>query len=303
MPIKYNTHDFVEISNDKHNYKYDYSLVEYVNNYTEVTIICPKHGSFKQRPDVHFRGGGCVKCIHSERSEKLNDGKVTFIKKAKDIHGNKYDYNLVEYVNNKTKIKIICPIHGIFEQQPRSHTLNGSGCPYCANKHITNERFMEKCRNKYGNLYNYNKTNYIKSHDKVIVICDNNHEFKVSPNNHLNGRGCPVCKESVGERIIRAYLDEIGVKYIKDMSFDGCIHKRKLKFDFYLPKYDTCVEFDGEQHFNTYRFEKSEDNLNLRIKRDKIKNKFCAENDIKLIRIKYDKSDKEIKSIINRILI
>ena len=99
---------FVLEANEKHNNYYDYSKVEYVNNYTKVCIICPKHGEFWQRPGVHIKGSDCPQC--SIERQRIN--KRQFIEKATKIHGNKYDYSKVEYVNYETKVCIICPEHG-----------------------------------------------------------------------------------------------------------------------------------------------------------------------------------------------
>ncbi len=117
----YTTKSFIIKANSVHLGEYNYSLVNYVNSKTKVKIICHIHGVFEQRPSPHINGQGCPKCryIKSGKSNSLlSEG---FIIKAKEVHGDKYDYSLVEYINNKTKVKIICPIHGEFEQTPTSH--------------------------------------------------------------------------------------------------------------------------------------------------------------------------------------
>ena len=111
MCIKFTTGEFIKKSIKIHGNKYDYSKVNYIDSLTKVDIICKKHGVFKQKPNKHFKNsGGCPKC-------KLNKCEL-FIKKSIKIHRNKYGYSLVKYINAKTKIKIICPKHGIFEQKP-----------------------------------------------------------------------------------------------------------------------------------------------------------------------------------------
>jgi very-short-patch-repair endonuclease len=144
------TEEFIEKANLIHNTKYDYSQVKYVNSRKKIKIICLKHGEFTQTVDRHLSGCGCRKCgflIQKSTTEE-------FIEKAKKIHSNKYDYSLVDYVQNKKKIKIICKKHGIFNQKPNSH-LNGSGCPTC------NESKGEKIIARY--LDNYN-VNYIRQY-------------------------------------------------------------------------------------------------------------------------------------------
>lgn len=114
---------FCEIHGDE----YDYSLVRYVNKDKPVKIICRKHGAFLQSPANHWHGQGCPKCYGTG---KLSTGE--FIRRAREVHGDRYDYSQVEYVNNHTKVRIICPVHGVFEQVPMSH-LKGINCPECGN--------------------------------------------------------------------------------------------------------------------------------------------------------------------------
>ena len=121
---------FIEISNKKHNGKYDYSKVKYINNRTKVCIICPEHGEFWQTPSNHMYGYGCAKCANSLNAENHTSNTDIFIEKAKLIHLNKYDYSKVKYINNRTKVCIICPEHGEFWQTPDAH-LSNKGCPKC----------------------------------------------------------------------------------------------------------------------------------------------------------------------------
>lgn len=107
-----------------HKTKYDYSKVNYINSDTPVEIICSNHGSFWQSPYEHKSGSGCPKCAGKNKTT------FDFIKEARLIHNNKYDYSLVNYINAKTLIKIICPNHGVFKQTPNNH-LNKHGCPIC----------------------------------------------------------------------------------------------------------------------------------------------------------------------------
>ena len=124
------TKDFVEKAKKVHGDKYDYSKVKYVNSIIKVSIICPIHGEFYQRPIEHNRGCECPTCAKIKCRQKMSDTKENFIKKAKGVHGERYDYSNVEYTNSYTKVSIICPTHGEFLQDPHSH-LKGSGCPAC----------------------------------------------------------------------------------------------------------------------------------------------------------------------------
>ena len=128
--LKLNKDVFIENSNKKHNGKYDYSKVKYINNRTKVCIICPEHGEFWQTPSNHMYGYGCAKCANSLNAENHTSNTDIFIEKAKLIHLNKYDYSKVKYINNRTKVCIICPEHGEFWQTPDAH-LSNKGCPKC----------------------------------------------------------------------------------------------------------------------------------------------------------------------------
>ena len=121
-----------------------------------------------------------------------------FITKAKKIHGDKYDYGLSDYKGSKKKIKIICPIHGEFEQLPNNH-LNGAECYLCGviktHKCLlsNNEEFKQKANLKHNNQYDYSKVEYVNNKKEVCIICKKYGEFYVRPDNHLKGSGCPIC--------------------------------------------------------------------------------------------------------------
>jgi hypothetical protein len=135
MPNQYcetfSRENFISKSVSVHGTKYDYSLVEYTNARTKVKIICPVHGVFEQRPDKHMRGKTCLKCSYDERKTKLSKKTEQYINDAISIHGSTYDYSLTEYTNDKSKVKILCKEHGVFEQHAGSH-LKGYGCPRCS---------------------------------------------------------------------------------------------------------------------------------------------------------------------------
>ncbi len=185
---KMTTQEFIEKAKIIHGDKYDYSKVNYVNTNTKVCIICPVHGEFMQSPNSHLRGAGCPFC-----SGNIKRSASIFIEKALKIHGDKFDYSKVNYVNTNTKVCIICPIHGEFWQTPKVH-LNGVGCAKCAGlAKMTTQEFIEKARKVHGDKYDYSIVNYINSHTKVCIICPVHGKFWQSPNNHLNGAGCVKC--------------------------------------------------------------------------------------------------------------
>lgn len=127
------TEEFIKKARQINGDKYDYSKVNYRDNSTKVCIICLVHGEFWMTPNKHLLGQGCPLCKGDKIRQKLSLGEDEFIKRSKEIHGNKYDYSKVDYINNSTKVCIICPKHGEFWQTPINH-LNGKGCSLCNNK-------------------------------------------------------------------------------------------------------------------------------------------------------------------------
>lgn len=180
--------DFINKAKRIHRHFYDYSLVDYNNSYTKVTIICPKHGQFDQTPAEHLRGK-CIKCSH----DSMRSTSQQFIDKARRIHG-QYDYSQVEYTNAKTAVKIICPAHGEFKQKPYIH-LSGSGCPKCYADTIVNttDKFIKKAKQIHGNTYNYAQSRYVDESTKIAIICPKHGIFRQSKKHHLGGAGCPEC--------------------------------------------------------------------------------------------------------------
>ena len=178
----------IERAKKVHGDKYDYSKVEYNGIHTKVCIICPKHGEFWQEPNSHLHGNGCPKCAGLK---KLTTEE--FIEKAKEVHGNKYDYSKVEYVNGKTKVCIICPIHGEFWQTPSAHIHQKQGCIYCSGRKLNLNSFIEKAKKIHGDKYDYSKVEYVNNNTKVCIVCPEHGEFWQKPVNHLRGNGCPKC--------------------------------------------------------------------------------------------------------------
>lgn len=118
---------FLDSAGAIHNNKYDYSKIVWTNRRSKIDIVCPTHGVFSQLPSSHLRGTGCPECA----IDLLRDNSSIFIEKAKQVHGEKYDYSKVVYIQNKKKVDIICSIHGVFSQRCDTH-LAGHGCPHCA---------------------------------------------------------------------------------------------------------------------------------------------------------------------------
>lgn len=277
--------EFIKKANEKHNDKYDYSKVHYVNNATKVCIICPEHGEFLQTPANHLVGQGCPTCGFENSLEKNSLTKEDFIKKANEIHDDKYDYSKVEYVNSKTKVCIICPEHGEFLQLSSQH-LRGAGCPKCGGTCVlTKEEWIASARLVHGDKYDYSKVNYVNSKTNVCIKCPEHGEFWQKPDSHTRGAGCPKCNLSHLERSVMMCLDDMGITYEYQKHFKWL---GLQSLDFYLPDYKVGVECQGEQHFFPVDFagkgvEWACKQFDENILRDKRKKALCEKHGVKLL--------------------
>jgi Zn finger protein HypA/HybF involved in hydrogenase expression len=289
---KLNKDIFIEKSNKIHNNKYNYELVEYKNVRTLVKIICPNCGVFEQLPWTHMKGIGCAKC-HLLTKEK-------FIEKSNMIHNNKYNYDFVKMINNKTKVLIKCEKHGMFEQTPSSH-LSGSGCNKCyiESRPLNIKNFINRCQKIHNNRYIYENDKIINNKIKINIICKKHGKFKQTPHHHLNGAGCPKCSLSKGELKIENILKINNIEYVSQHKFDDCKHKQQLKFDFYLPNKNTCIEYNGVQHYESIEYWGGKDGLKYRSNNDIIKENYCKTNNINLIVIKHNEN---IDDLISKII-
>ena len=337
---------FLENAKGIYNDEYDYSKINYINNHTDICIICPEHGEFWQTPSYHLQGYGCPKCKTNFRNKKTIklidsfpkydfskskyidcDTKITvichekdifgnehgefkispsllykgigcpkcnpnslksvekFVLDAKQIHGDKYDYSKVKYINAHTKVCIICPVHGEFWQKPNNH-LSKQGCPKCgcdSSKHIEKRinLFLENAKKVHGDKYDYSKVKYINNRTKVCIICPEHGEFWQVPSYHTSGNGCPKCKMSHLETDVRVYLEKNNITYEYEKKFPEWLGRQSL--DFYLPDYNIAIECQGEQHFRPIKYFGGKTKFNNTLKRDEKKKYLCEQHDIRLI--------------------
>jgi len=285
--VRKTTTEFIEQAKRVHGDRYDYSLVDYKNARSHVKIICSEHGVFEQTPDKHLnRKQGCSGCNYA--------GKKTteqFIDNAKRVHRDRYDYSLVKYKNNQTKVKIICPEHGVFEQTPNSH-LSNNGCPTCSrdNRKKTTEQFIDSAKRVHGDRYDYSLVDYKYSWDKVKIICSEHGAFEQVPSNHLQGQGCPKCVASKPEKDIMNYFQERKIPFSYNWSFPGS----RYKYDFMIPcsPIPLLIEYDGQIHFKyKAHFHQSEEKFDLLRTADIKKTKLAVEKGYHILRIHHKHAD------------
>lgn len=194
------TESFIEKAKTIHKNKYNYDKTVWVNSVIKVTITCPVHGEFIQRPNNHLTGYGCNKCGLEASSKKQSKPLSTFIKTANIVHNNIYDYSNTKYQTSKKKVEIICPTHGSFYITPSNHIhkTNPQGCPSCgklkantARKH-TQKDIIRKF-NSLNTSYDYSKVKYLSFHSKVEIVCKIHGSFWQTPAHHLGGTKCPAC--------------------------------------------------------------------------------------------------------------
>ena len=194
----------------------DHSLVVYTGASKKIIVICPKHGKFEIQANNYLQGQGCKKCGIERRSSKRIMGMEEFIRRAKEIHGDKYDYSKVVYINCDTPVSIICPEHGEFWQIPYHH-LHGDSCPKCGHRvcGYTTEEWIELAKKVHGDKYDYSKANYVNANTKVCVICRIHGEFWIRPVQHLRGGGCPKCvgKHKITEDFVTESIEVHGKLY------------------------------------------------------------------------------------------
>lgn len=217
---------FIEKAKIAHKNKYNYSKTQFTKSHEDIIITCEKHGDFSQNPHNHLAGAGCKSCAN----DRLTYTTGEFIDRANKKHNFYYTYEKTAYIASKTKVLITCPTHGLFYQKPILH-LQGYGCNRCAaikrgkDSSSSTAEFIQGANFIHDFKWNYDKTNYINNHIKVVITCDIHGDFEQTPGSHKGGRGCPKCgiakstesgKVKYEEFLLRAQ-DVHGDKYLYDL--------------------------------------------------------------------------------------
>lgn len=264
-----------------------------------IKFKCKKHGEqIRRYYDFKKSKYGCSECGLENKKYYVKE-KEEFIQKAKEVHNNKYDYSLVDYKNRQTKVKIICPTHGVFEQTPASHIGHKSECPICA----LEERRKNKSINRWKNIkkeLDFNNYEYIDFDNtfeptnikkKIEIRCKKcGYAFSQNLYYHLHGNGCPECgKKSYGERVINSFLENKGLKlnetFFREKKFkdlrSGKGGNDYLRFDFYIPEKNTVIEYNGRQHYEEEKtFYKTHEEFEEAKRRDQLKKDYCKSKGI-----------------------
>lgn len=310
MTRRLTTEQFVLRANGVHGTKYTYMNTIYTTAKTKVSVTCAVHGDFSILPSNHLAGRGCYVCSQERQVVLLNNearhSQEEVIARFRNVHGFKYDYSLVRFTRSIDPVQIGCPEHGLFAQAPVHH-FDGKRCPKCA-KEITrnanrlNEaEVIDRFRDLHGKRFDYSRFRYKDFKTKSLIGCRGTGHgfFEMNAQAHLEGKGCPACSQSKGERFIDEWLRESGYKFDREFSIPSAVGARgRLRFDFRISQHKVLIEFDGEQHFRPVTFFGASKETALKVheeikRRDKLKNIWAATNGYKLIRIRYDDDIRE----------
>lgn len=281
------TYDIVKQEFDERGY--ELISTEYVKNSEKLKYICPKHrerGVLEITFANFTKGRGCPYCAH--RIKKTQDDYVAELATKKptiEVLG--------QYKNLKTKILHRCKVCGYEWNVLPDNMLNtNNGCPKCGKRaSLAQEEFEQRVADIDDSIIVIGK--YKTHQEKILFGCSHcGNSWMAKPNNILNGRGCPHCKSSKGELKISVVLDSMQIEYIEQKRFKDCKYQAVLPFDFYISEYNTCIEYDGLQHYESCTFggiseEQAKKNLELCKIKDSIKTQYCKDNNINLIRIPY----------------
>lgn len=265
---------------------------EYAGAKTKIEHHCLIHDVYWYiSPTNVLQGKGCNKCMVEKRSYAITKTHERYVYELRSL--NKNIAVVGEYINAKTPILHRCSVDGYEWYVAPDKTLHGRGCPKCAgNIKKTHEEYVDELLliNPYVNAIE----KYLSADDCIqhkCLICGN--VWSARPNDILCGKGCPKCSKSHGEKQICKLLDDNNIKYISQKTFSDCVDERALPFDFYLPDYNACIEYQGVQHYKPIKYFGGEKAFEKLKKHDKIKEDYCNNNGIILLAISYTSNIKK----------
>ncbi len=307
------TEEFIRRSRLIHGDKYNYDKSFYIGRKKKLIITCFVHGDFEQTANNHMGGAGCPKCGEKSCNDQHRLSIEEFIRRSRKIHGNKYNYDKVNFNAIRKGVLIVCPTHGEFWQIADNHA-HGAECPSCykeatAGRHLLGrDKFVEKSIEVHGDYYNYEKVEYKGNKIKVEISCPLHGPFWQKPNGHVSGAGCPRCKifRSRGEKKIERFLRKHGFFYEQQKTFDDCLSPlngyRKLRYDFYIPNNRVLLEFHGLQHYESVEWFGGIQAFGKAQIRDQYKQEYALRNNYKFCVISH-KQEEQIEEILTNILI
>jgi hypothetical protein len=233
MPKRFTREQIIAKFVKVHGDRYDYSLVDYKGCGQYITIVCKEHGPFPQMPESHYSGHGCRAC-YEERANWIDADN--FIQKAKSVHGDKYDYALVKFVDIYTEVVVICRDHGPFNQKPKYHINNQSGCLHCRDPVVIDrvalfDRFVKAARKIHGLKYEYDLDVFVNMSTKTLITCKKHGKWPTTPTLHVSKKqGCKRCADEA-----QSHSTEWFIKEAKKIHGD--------RYDYSLVEYTTKTKY------------------------------------------------------------
>lgn len=275
----------------------DLPIESYINADTKIKYKCKQGHIYKQRPTDHLRGIGCRECANLNMKYVRRKTNEEYINECKQLG---YDLPIDTYVAKDFKIKHKCiKCDNVYLQTPHSH-LGGNGCPKCGIDKIKQKlrktfmQYYDECLER-GYDLPIKGEKYINQNTKIKHRCNKcGKKYKQTLSDHLQGCGCPKCSESRGERFIRNYLDKHNIPYIPQKKFNDLKDKRLLSYDFYLPKQNVLIEYQGLQHYIAGgRGKFNKDYFSTQQYHDKLKRVYAKNNGYTLLKPTYKLDTKE----------
>ena len=277
----------------------------YYNDPDDVSVKCKNCGKIRVTTSNNILRYGCKHCSMLKVGETLKYTTEQFIEKAKNIHGDRYDYSKVNYINNKTEVIIICPEHGEFSQVASKH-LSGQGCPKCSGKNWTRDDFIKYSSKIHNNYYSYNNLIWNGFTNPVTITCPKHGDFNQNAYVHLRVRcGCPKCNQSHGEVEVTNCLESLKLEYIYQHYIKNPYRESSnfcIDFLFKIKDRTYIIEYNGRQHYEPVEKFVGEDQFLKQQQRDSDLRKYCAENNINLLEIRYDIKLSEIMNMIKKFI-
>lgn len=267
---------------------------KYSNNHTPVDmyhVVCHKKISPTPK-DFIYKGVRCERCAgnhvytYEEILEELNERGFTALFAKCDYTTTNGTYRIM---HNKCKYYRDVNLESVLR--------NPNMCPMCSGKlPVDFEEFKRRVHSVFGDRYTY-ISGFVDTQKKVKMYCNKcKHPFRTHPYNLFNGHGCYSCSSSTGEKLVRTCCDELNITYVSQKTFKDCRDRYVLPFDFYLPDYNLCIEYDGKQHYEPRKHFGGVEGFERRKYHDQLKNDYCKQHHINLLRIPYKyRTYKQIK--------
>lgn len=294
MSKRTTTKEFITKSRAIHGNKYMYTNTIYVSAKVNVHIYCPTHGEFHQTPDNHLQGKGCRECANERIRESVQLTQEEAVDKFKVVHGDTYDYSLTNYIRSDKKVRIICKIHGEFQQLPDNHFL-GRGCKICGGLrtsasrkkwwkinprifNLTHDNVISRFKSTHGDRYRYDLVEYDGCKDKVTIVCEQHGPFLQAAESHMRGQGCRTCAKLDSKAEVEIY--EWVQQYFPDVERNNRQQLGGKELDIFIPSKKFAIEFNGlYYHSDSPRVSKNP------ITRHKEKTDICKTNGIHLFHL------------------